>query len=131
MGEVIFVPEKNNLVFSFSQGEDIISEISSLMKEKNEDYFEFLAANGNIEDFELLSSGQNASLNSMSFKDQFKLVSISGKIEKMNGKFIPVIYVSVSKNDVGAVNGQLVKAKAVDGLEITVRKVNVKKIILG
>jgi len=122
---------RNNLVVSFSENEEIIAEITNMMKNDNQDYFEFLGATGSIKEFSLLSSGQNASLNTMSYDEPFTINSVSGKIEKRNGKYIPTIYLSVTKTGVGSVSGQLVKAKAVEGLEFTIRKVNMKKIILG
>lgn len=122
---------KNNLVLSFSQSEDIIGEVKKLMDAEKVDYVEFLSAKGRVMDFTVLCSGQNAALTQMSFKEEFGVRAISGKIEKANGRFVPNIYISLSKDGVGSFSGQLVKALATEGLEIKIRKINLKKIING
>ena len=70
---------------------ELDKSLSASWKDMMKEWYEFLEANGNIEDFELLSSGQKASLNSMAFKDQFKLVSISGKIVINGLSIIPIL----------------------------------------
>lgn len=122
---------KNSVVLSFSEGEEIIPEIVSFMKNEGHTYLEFMSAKGSIKGFSVLASGQNAALNSMAFDESFNIVSIHGKIEKVKGQFVPTIYMNISRNGVGSISGQFVKGKAVEGLEITARKVNFNKIIMG
>ena len=122
---------KNSVILSFSEGEEIIPEIVSFMKKEGHDYLEFLSAKGSVKGFSVLSSGQNAAINSMAFDESYNVVSINGKVEKIKGQFVPTIYMNISRNGVGSVSGQFVKGKAVEGLEITARKVNLKKIIVG
>lgn len=128
---VFELSSKNNVVLSFSENENIITEVTNLMKNENQSYVEFVDAKGSVKEFTVLSSGQGGALNSMSFNDPFSVNAIHGKIEKIKGQFMPIVYVSLTRNGVGSLSGQLVKAKAVEGLEITARKVNMSKIIVG
>ncbi|MDO8538721.1 MAG: DNA-binding protein [archaeon] len=121
--------DTNFYTMKLSDGEELIQNILELVKEKQITYGEIISGRGKIREFELVSTGQKRSLDKSFFSESFGISAITGKVRMSKGEIFHTINVSVSKSGYNATKGQLMRG-IVDGeLEITVRKVNLAKII--
>ena len=121
--------DSNFYTMKLSDGEDLIQNILDLVKEKQIEYGEIISGRGKIREFELVSTGQKRSLDKSFFSESFGISAIAGKIKMSKGEILHTINVSVSKSGYNATKGQLMRATVDGDFEITIRKVNLGKII--
>ena len=123
---------ENTLILKLTDGSDIMTELGKLAKEKEISYGFIVSGCGKIKDFEIVSHGRSATINTFRSETPYELDAISGKIEmnKKNGLNITV-RVTVSSTGFTAKVGQLVNGKASGALEIEIRKVDLKKMIIA
>ena len=136
MPPIIFFKEvfmtENMFALMLKDGSDIIEGLQNLAKEQDIGYGFLVSACGKIKEFELVSNGPRGSIEKMSAKEEFQVNAISGKIQKSNaGNFTTLIRVSITKTGFTPQGGQLIKGKASGTLEIGVRKVDLKKMIVA
>ncbi len=118
---------ESTFVLKLSDNADILKELENLAVEKQIEYGLIVSASGNVKDAELVSMGNfegKQKLNGICEVD-----SISGKVQKVRGKFETNLRVSVSSTGFTSISGRLLKGKAAGHLEIGIRKVDVGKII--
>ncbi len=120
---------ENMFVLKLVDGEDIILGLKKLAEEKSIDYGFLVSASGSIKDFELVSIESRGGMSRNLFREECDVVSVSGKIGKVDGKPEINMRVSISSTGFTSNSGQLLKGKAAGTLEIGVRKVNMKNII--
>ncbi len=123
------MPE-NEFVLRIDNGEDIIKKIEEFAKQNEIEFGYFTAGNGTIRDFELVSIENKGGVTKNKFREESDLRAVSGKIEKNRlGKPDINLRVSVGLNSLSNKSGQLASGKAGRALEISIKKVNMKKII--
>jgi len=119
----------NFFSLKFSDGEDVVGGILNFAKEKEIEYGEIVSGRGKIRDFELVSTGQKRALDRLFYAESFSISAISGKLHSIKGEMTHSINVSITKSGYNATKGQLLKATADGPVELTIRKVNLGKII--
>ena len=121
---------ENTFVLKLSDNENIIDCLLELAKAQNIEYGVLVSAAGKIKEFEMLSSSSNAGIDRMLSKEPAEVQAISGKIQKTGkDKFDLNIRMSVTSSGFTPKAGGLVKGIASQGLDIAVRKIDMKKII--
>ena len=123
---------ENNFVLKLGNNSDIIAELHKFAEEQGIDYGFIESGMGRIKDFELILHGPRASVSRLDTKDVFEINSISGNMQKAKGGMLQLsLKAAVSRTGFTSKIGQLIRAKAAGTVEISVRKVNLKKIILA
>ncbi|MCX6798489.1 MAG: DUF296 domain-containing protein [Candidatus Diapherotrites archaeon] len=123
---------ENTFVLKLSDGSDVMSGLEKIAKEKEINYGFIVGGCGKIKDFEIVSHSRNAGVDTFESKTEYELDAISGKIEmnRKNGLNVTV-RVTISSTGFTAKVGQLVKGKASGALELEVKKVDLKKMIIA
>ena len=121
---------ENTFILKPNHGADVMAEIEKFVVEKQIDYCFIVGASGRLKDFEMVSS-DGSGIGKAKFPGEYEISAISGKIEKgKGGKYSTNIRVSISSSGFSPRAGQLISAKAGAMLEIAIRKVDMKKIIM-
>ncbi|MEM0360498.1 MAG: DNA-binding protein [Candidatus Diapherotrites archaeon] len=116
-------------VLKLGDGADIMEGLQKIADEKGIDYGFLVSCSGRIKEFELLSTSSGGGVDKMKFVNPFEVNAISGKIQKQKGKLTSHIRVSVTSTGFTPLAGQLISGKAAGSFEISIRKVDMKKII--
>lgn len=123
---------ENIFVLSLSDGSDIIGGLQKLAEDNQIDYGMLVSACGRIKDFELVSSGPQGRMETMRSKDDFRVTAASGKIQKLSGgKLDIVVRATITRTGFTPKGGHLIRGKAAGTLELGVRKIDLKKIIMA
>lgn len=121
---------ENTFVLKLTDGSDIFAEVEKLVKDNDIGYGMFVSGCGRLKQFELISHEQKGGLSRMKFENDFELDAISGKVQKTKaGNVTANIRVSITRTGFTPKAGQLITGKAAKGLELGIRKVDLKKII--
>jgi len=123
---------ENTFILKLTDGSDLMAGLEKLAKENGISYGFIVSGCGKITDFQLVSHCRNAGVDTFESKSEYALDAISGKMEnnKKNG-FRLEVRAAISSTGFTAKVGQLIKAKASGTLEIEVKKVDLKKIIIA
>jgi len=124
--------KENEMKIELKDNENIIKTIEDYAKENEIQNALFLNAKGKIKDYEIISIESKGSIGKTRLKTEQEIKAVSGKIEKTkDGKFN--IYLRISLNSTLTKNnsGQLTDGKASGPLEIEIKKVDHKKMIIG
>ncbi|MDD3159892.1 MAG: DUF296 domain-containing protein [Candidatus ainarchaeum sp.] len=113
-------------VLSLVDGQDVMTEIQKFVEENNIDYGLFVSAKGAMKDLDLILA-KNESRQKMG--QVFEISEISGKIQKVRGKYEINIRLSGSTTGFTSLSGKLINGKVSRALDIVIRKVNIGKII--
>jgi len=119
-----------DMVLDLVDGEDIIEGIKNFTKQ-NEIHNGFIVgALGAIKEFEMISHGRRGSVEKMTQRSkEFEVNAMSGKIYKKGNDLEIKINILISATGFTPVTGELVNGKVAGGLQITIRKIDLKKMI--
>ena len=120
---------ENVFVLKLKDGMDIIGELKKFAEKEEIKYGVLLGAVGKIKDFELVAFRERGVVEKRQLKEPHELNSISGKVQWLGGKYGAHLNIAVGEKSFKAVNGQLMHGQAAGDLEISIRKVNLGKII--
>ncbi|PIU21052.1 MAG: hypothetical protein COT15_04335 [Candidatus Diapherotrites archaeon CG08_land_8_20_14_0_20_34_12] len=121
-----------NLTVKISADSDVLQELEDLVNEQNLNYAFITGGRGKLKDIHIVSHGMDSSISRVTLQGPCEILTINGKIEKVKGRNdvnIRVILKGADGNKAG--DGQLVSAKVFDDLELDIRKVETKNIIIG
>ena len=121
-----------NMTVKISADSDVMQELEDLVNEQNLHYVFITGGRGKLKDIAIVSHGMDSSINKINLAGPCELLTVSGKIEKGKERTntnIRVILKGTDGNKAG--DGQLVSAKVFDDLELDLRHVDTKKIIIG
>lgn len=118
------------MILDLLDGEDIMIGIRRYAKQ-NEIHNGFIVgAVGAIKEFQIVSHGQRGSVERLNQKSkEFEVNAMSGKLYKKGNDFDIKINVLLSSTGFTPLTGELVDGKAAGGLSITIRKIDLKKMI--
>jgi predicted DNA-binding protein with PD1-like motif len=119
-----------DMILDLSDGDDIMIGINRFAKQ-NEIHNGFIVgAVGAIKEFEMISHGRRGSVEKMNQKSkEFEVNAMSGKIYKKGSELEIKINMLISSTGFTPITGELIDGKVAGGLQITIRKVDLKKMI--
>lgn len=118
------------LNLKIEENSDIIQKVSELMEQEKLSEIQFVSAKGKIRNPEIVSSGRSGSVLTHNLKGDFEVNAISGSIFKSKKTTEPQVNVAVAQTGANSKIGKLVKAKAGKDLELTLRKIDLSKMIM-
>ncbi len=114
----------------FDEGEDILEALEEFSKERDIEYANPIRVSGYITNISIVTTGMNAGMDKHNYKGPFRVNAISGKIQKAKqGGYRIDLNVAVSGIGVGSITGTLMQARAGEALEISVKKIDLSKMI--
>lgn len=120
---------EKRLVLSFSDGDDILEGVKQAAVEHDVDFAKFVAAEGCIKDFQLISDDYK---NISTVAEDFVVDKISGRVVKQKDSHNVNLHFTLVKRAAGKtlpVSGELKKGIASGDLSIVLTLSNVKNII--
>jgi len=118
-----------NFTVVLDDGEDIFEGLSTFAKENDIVYGFVAGGKGAIKDFDIISHGQRGTVERVNYKREFEVNALSGKIEYRNKEARIKINALISSSGFTPVTGELLSGKAAGSLQITIKKVDLKKMI--
>ncbi|VVB76265.1 Uncharacterised protein [uncultured archaeon] len=118
-----------NFTVVLDDGEDIFSALETFAKENDIVYGFVAGGKGAIKDFDIISHGQRGTVERVNYKREFEVNALSGKIEYRNKEARIKINALISSSGFTPVTGELLSGKAAGSLQITIKKVDLKKMI--
>jgi len=119
----------NTYTVILDDGEDIFSAIETFIRENNIGYGFVAGGKGALKDFDIISHGQRGTVEKINYKREFEVNALSGKVE-MKGKEVRIkVNALISSSGFTPVTGELLGGKAAGSLQITIKSVDMKKMI--
>jgi predicted DNA-binding protein with PD1-like motif len=119
----------NTYTVILDDGEDIFTGLETFTKENNIGYAFIVSGKGAIKDFDIISHGQKGTVEKINYKREFEVNALSGKIE-LKGQEVRVKMNSlISSSGFTPVSGEILGGKAAGSLQITIKSVDMKKMI--
>jgi predicted DNA-binding protein with PD1-like motif len=113
-------------ILSLVDGQDVMAEIKKFAEENNIEYGLFVSAKGGIRDLDLIAAKSESR---QKMGQSFEVSGISGKIQKVRGKYEITVRLSGSTTGFTSLSGKLIDGTVSRTLDIVIRKVNIGKII--
>ena len=110
-------------------GEDIYKSIKEVMKESKIDYGMIETGKGAIKDFELVSHGSRGTVENFAHKKEFEVNAMSGKLQRVGKDYRIKANILISSSGFTPQSGELINGKAAGRLEITIKKIDLGKMI--
>ncbi|MFA5125774.1 MAG: DUF296 domain-containing protein [archaeon] len=119
----------NTYTVILDDGEEIFPALETFAKENDIGYGFISGGKGALKDFDIISHGQRGTVEKISYKREFEVNALSGKIE-VKGKEVRLkMNALISSSGFTPVTGELLSGKAAGSLQITIKKVDLKKMI--
>jgi predicted DNA-binding protein with PD1-like motif len=118
-----------NFTVVLDDGEDIFVALETFAKENDIVYGFVAGGKGAIKDFDIISHGQRGTVERVNYKREFEVNALSGKIEYRNKTARININALISSSGFTPVTGELLSGKAAGSLQITIKKVDLSKMI--
>lgn len=118
-----------NVRIVLEDGEDIYKSIKEVMKESKIDYGMVETGKGAIKDFELVSHGQRGTVENFTHKKEFEVNAMSGKLQRVGKDYRIKVNILISSSGFTPQSGELIAGKAAGRLEITIKKIDLGKMI--
>ena len=110
-------------------GEDIYKSIKEVMKENKIDYGMIETGKGAIKDFEIVSHGQRGTVENFMHKKEFEVNAMSGKLQRVGKDYRIKVNILISSSGFTPQSGELITGKAAGRLEISLKKIDLGKMI--
>jgi len=110
-------------------GEDIFTGLETFAKENNIIYASFVSVKGAIKDFDIISHGQRGTVEKINYKREFEVNALSGKVELKGQEVRVKMNALISSSGFTPVSGEILGGKAAGSLQITIKSVDMKKMI--
>ncbi|MBS3062617.1 MAG: DNA-binding protein [Candidatus Diapherotrites archaeon] len=120
---------ENVFVLKLKDDLDVVGEVERFCEKEHIKYGVLLGAVGKLKEFEVVAFRERGVIEKKFFREAHELNSVSGKIQWLGGKYTSHINVAVGEKSFRSINGQLMRGKAAGDLELTIRKVDLGKII--
>ncbi len=118
-----------NFTVVLDDGEDIFTALETFAKENDIVYGFVAGGKGAIKDFSIISHGQRGTVERVDYKREFEVNALSGKIEYRNKEARIKMNALISSSGFTPVTGELLSGKAAGSLQITIKKVDLSKMI--
>jgi len=118
-----------NFTLILEDGEEIFKSLETFAKENEITYGILVGGKGALKDFDIISHGQRGTVEKINYRREFEVNALSGKIEVKNTGVKIKINALVSSSGFTPITGELISGKAAGSLQITIRKVDLKKMI--
>jgi predicted DNA-binding protein with PD1-like motif len=119
----------NTYTVILDDGEEIFPAIESFAKENNIGYGFIAGGKGAIKDFDIISHGQRGTVEKINYKREFEVNALSGKVE-IKGKEVRIkMNCLISSSGFTPISGEILNGKAAGSLQITIKSVDMKKMI--
>jgi len=120
----------NTFSIKIEENSDVFQKIAELMeREKIEEVF-LVKATGKMRNPEIVRHGKQSSVFSEKLRGDYDVNAISGNIVRKKNSVNKLVNVAVNQTGVNAKVGQLIKAIAGRDLELTLKKVDLSKMIM-
>lgn len=120
----------NAFTLKIEEGADVMQKIAELMEKQGIREIFLVKATGRLRDPEIVSHGREGRVSTETLRGDYGINAISGSIERKKGLTSHQINVAVTQTGVNAKIGKLIKAKAGQGLEFGLRKIDLSKMIM-
>lgn len=118
------------MILDLLDGEDIHIGVNRFAKQNQINNGFITGALGAIKEFQIVSHGRKGSIERLNQKSkEFEVNAMSGKIYKKGTDLEIKINVLISATGFTPLTGEIVSGKAAGGLQITIRKIDLKKMI--
>ena len=118
-----------NFTVVLDDGEEVFPALHTFAKENEIRYGFIVSGKGALKDFDIISHGQRGTVERVSYKREFEVNALSGKIEVKSGVAQVKMNALISSSGFTPVSGELLSGKAAGSLQITIKKVDLKKMI--
>jgi len=118
-----------NFTVVLDDGEDIFVALETFAKENDIVYGFVAGGKGAIKDFDIISHGQRGTVERVNYKREFEVNALSGKIEYRNKEARIKMNALITSSGFTPVTGELLSGKAAGSLQITIKKVDLSKMI--
>jgi predicted DNA-binding protein with PD1-like motif len=119
----------NTYTVILDDGEDIFNGLETFTKENNIGYAFLVSGKGAIKDFDIISHGQKGTVEKINYKREFEVNALSGKIELRGQEVRVKMNALISSSGFTPVSGEILSGKAAGSLQITIKSVDMKKMI--
>lgn len=120
----------NAFTLKIEEGTDVLAKVAEMLEKEKIGEIVFLSAKGYLRDPEVVTHGTNAKVNAEKLRGEYEVSAISGSMLRKSGAIDPQVNVAVTQTGVNTKIGHLVKAKAGRGLELSLRKIDLSKMIM-
>jgi predicted DNA-binding protein with PD1-like motif len=119
-----------DMVLSLMNDEDINVGLRRFAKQNEINNGFIVGAVGAIKEFKMVSHGRKGSVENMTQKSkEFEVNAMSGKLYKHGNDLEIKVNVLISSTGFTPLTGELLEGKAAGELQITIRKIDLKKMI--
>lgn len=118
------------IVFKIDENKDVFEKVAELMEKENTAEMVFVKAEGKIRAPEIVSHGKQGSVFSQKLKGDYEVNAISGSLKRKKGQTISQVNIAITHTGTNAKIGHLVKAKAGKDFVLTLRKIDLSKMIM-
>ena len=119
----------NTYTVILDDGEEIFPTIMNFAKENNIVYGFIAGGKGALKDFDIISHGQRGTVEKINYKKEFEVNALSGKVEARGNEVRLKMNALISSSGFTPVTGELLSGKAAGSLQITIKSVDLKKMI--
>lgn len=119
----------NTYTIILDDGEEIFPAIATFSKENGITYGFISGGKGALKDFDIISHGQRGTVEKINYKREFEVNALSGKIDIKGNEVRVKMNALISSSGFTPVTGELLNGKAAGSLQITVKSVDMKKMI--
>jgi predicted DNA-binding protein with PD1-like motif len=110
-------------------GEEIFPALETFSKENEISYGFISGGKGALKDFDIISHGQRGTVERINYKREFEVNALSGKIDVKGNEIRIKMNALISSSGFTPVTGELLSGKAAGSLQITIKKIDLKKMI--
>ena len=119
----------NTYTVILDDGEEIFPALETFIRENNIGYGFVAGGKGALKDFDIISHGQRGTVEKVNYKREFEVNALSGKVEMKHDEVRIKINALISSSGFTPVTGELLNGKAAGSLQITIKSVDMKKMI--
>ena len=119
-----------DFVLKIEENQDVFKKILELMDKDKISEIVFIKAAGKLRDPEVVTHGKQGSVSTNHMKGDYEVNAISGSISRKKGLTYHQVNVAVTQTGTNAKIGHLKSAKAGKDFELTLKKIDLSKMIM-
>ncbi|MEW6295636.1 MAG: PPC domain-containing DNA-binding protein [Candidatus Diapherotrites archaeon] len=125
------VSGNTEFVLKLVHGDNIIDKLKEFAQNNNLTQGYFISGSGYIKDFEISGFKGAGKIENTAFRTPYQVIAVSGRIFKKGNSFYPEMKVSLTRSGTNSINGLLLKGTVEEEMEIMIRLIDYKKMIIS
>lgn len=118
-------------VLKLVHGDNIIDKLKEFAQNNNITQGYFTSGSGYMKDFEISGFKGPGKIENIAFRTPYQIIAVSGKISRKGNSFYPEMKVSLTRSGTNSINGLLLKGIVEEEMEIMIRLIDYKKMIIS